>query len=107
MKSVINSVEEILEFISEKKSSYRFIIIKFSTEWCPPCKKIKEVTKRLEEERKDVFIIEIDAEKSFQLSRDPMFDVFSVPTMFLFDKGSFVRKINGYIDLESLKKFLT
>lgn len=107
MKSIINSVEEILEFISEKKTFYRFIIIKFSTEWCPPCKKLQEVTKKLEDERKDVFVLEIDAEKSFQLSRDPMFDIFSVPVMFLFDKGIFVRKIDGYIELESLKNFLT
>jgi len=105
MKIVIDNVEQIAKLISEK-NSYEFTLVKFSTEWCSPCKKLQEVIKKIEIERKDVFVLEIDAEKSFQISRDPIFDVFSVPVMFLFRKGIFQKRIDGYIDLETLKKLL-
>ncbi|CAI2188162.1 15694_t:CDS:2 [Funneliformis geosporum] len=51
---------------------------------------IKELQKNIEvllEEKKDMEVIEVDAEKFPRLAQNPEFNVLSVPTIFLFRKG--------------------
>lgn len=103
MKILIDNIKELNYFLKED-NSFDFILVKFSTKWCSPCKNLQKVIDDFEKERPDVLILEIDAEESFEISQNFMFNVLSVPTIFLFKNGEILRRVDGYIDLESLKK---
>jgi thioredoxin-related protein len=64
---------------------------------------MQTIIDEFEKERKDVLILEIDAEKSFSISQDSKFNVLTVPTLFLFRNGKIIKRIEGYIDLDSLR----
>lgn len=103
MKILIDDIQK-LDYFLKEDNFHEFILVKFSTKWCPPCKKLQNVINDFDKERSDVLILEIDAEKSFEISQAPAFNVLSVPTIFLFKNGELLRRVEGYIDLESLKK---
>ncbi|WNE41772.1 MAG: Thioredoxin [Mycoplasmataceae bacterium] len=103
MKILIDDIQKLNYFLKED-NFHESILVKFSTKWCSPCKKLQNVINDFDKERPDVLILEIDAEKSFEISQDPAFNILSVPTIFLFKNGELLRRVEGYIDLESLKK---
>jgi hypothetical protein len=57
-------------------------------------------------ERKDLVVLEIDAEKFPKLSQKTEFNVISVPSLFLFRQGSIVKKISGLLSVLQLKQFI-
>jgi len=103
MKILIDDIQK-LNYFLKGDNFHEFILVKFSTKWCSPCKELQNVINDFDKERPDVLILEIDAEKSFEISQDPAFNILSVPTIFLFKNGELLRRVEGYIDLESLKK---
>jgi len=60
------------------------ILVKFSTAWCGPCKILQGNIEKLLETKNDLAVLEIDAEKFPELAQRPDFNVYSVPTIFLF-----------------------
>lgn len=59
-------------------------LMKFSAEWCAPCKAYDPILTSLEESREDVEVVRIDIEESPDLASQ--FDVQSVPYT-VFKKG--------------------
>jgi len=89
------------------------VLVKFSTAWCPPCqvlqKNIKELLSELEksaEQRKDLVVLEVDAEKFPRLAQRSQFSVFSVPTIFLFHQGKMIKKGSGSMSIQQLREFI-
>ncbi|CAG8774571.1 8734_t:CDS:2 [Gigaspora margarita] len=88
------------------------VLVKFFTDWCGPCKTLQESIKKLlteweqAKEKKDLVVLEIDAEKFPELARRPDFNVYSVPALFLFRKGKMVKKGGGSLNVPQLKDFL-
>lgn len=105
MKVFFNDIYDVENFISEN-NSFEFILLEFSTKWCFSCKKLKKVIENIKKNRDDLLILEMDAEESFRISQNPKFSVLSVPTIFIFKKGHFVKKIEGYVEPSSLEKIL-
>ena|SRR5438034_1136959 len=81
--------------------SDKLILIKFFTTWCTPCHELQRNIEQLLQERKDVVVLEIDAEKFPELAQRPEFNVRAVPALFLFRQGNQVRSV------EQLKKFIS
>lgn len=88
------------------------VLVKFFTNWCGPCKTLQESIKKLlteweqAKEKKDLVVLEIDAEKFPELARRTEFNVYSVPALFLFRKGKMVKKGGGSLSVPQLKDFL-
>jgi thioredoxin-like negative regulator of GroEL len=53
-----------------------------------------------------LIVIEIDAERFPELAQRELFDVKSVPTLFLFLAGKKIKERRGYLSEEELKNFL-
>jgi len=86
------------------------VLVKFFTEWCGPCKVLQNNIKSLltelgqtKEKKEDLVVLEIDAEKFPELAQRPEFNVYSVPTLFLFRQGKMLKKTSGSLSVPQLK----
>jgi len=57
-------------------------------------------------EKKDLVVLEVDAEKFPRLVQRPEFNVRSVPSLFLFRQGEMTKKVSGNISVIQLKEFI-
>jgi thioredoxin-like negative regulator of GroEL len=57
-------------------------------------------------EKKDLIVLEVDAEKFPRLAQKSEFNVRSVPSLFLFRKGEMTKKVSGNISNLQLKEFI-
>lgn len=107
MLKIVKSVAEFDSFIKQNLNVP--VLIKFFIENCYPCRQLKssEHWKVLEKEDKnELIVIEIDAERFPELAQRELFDVKSVPTLFLFLAGKKIKERRGYLSEEELKNFL-
>src|SRR6185436_11415417 len=88
----------------------KLVLVKFSTTWCPPCrvlqKNIQGLMAELEKSaapKKDLLVLEVDAEKFPRLAQREQFRVSSVPTIFLFQQSKMIRKNNGVLGGQKLR----
>ncbi|CFW93453.1 putative Thioredoxin [endosymbiont DhMRE of Dentiscutata heterogama] len=96
-----------------QKNHDKLVLVKFSTAWCPPCqvlqKNIGELLTELEKTaapKKELLVLEVDAEKFPQLAQRTQFRVSSVPTIFLFHQGRMIKKGSGSLSVQQLREFL-
>ncbi|RHZ37776.1 thioredoxin family protein [endosymbiont GvMRE of Glomus versiforme] len=108
-----NSVDPIGSFLKEnnpqffKESKKYPLIIKFSANWCPPCRQLQEeINKFLQlPENKDLLFLEIDVEKHSSLAQK--LNIMSIPTTFLFFQEKVIKDPQvGKMDLSQLREFV-
>ncbi len=87
------------EFEKESKKDTN-IILKFTAEWCAPCKYLAPIFKEVSEEIDSDFY-EVDVDKNTELAQE--FSILSVPTIVITRKGHEISRINGAMPKESLK----
>jgi len=92
--------EKELELFLQRNQD-KLILIKFFTTWCTPCQELQASIEQLQRERRDIEILEVDAERFPEVAQRPEFSVRSVPTLILWRKGSGIRS------LDQLKKFIS
>ena len=81
------------------------VLVDFTAEWCGPCKMMKPVLEELHQKMgDDVRIIKIDIDQSPQAST--FYNVNSVPTLILFQKGNILWRQSGVIPAPSLQKII-
>ncbi len=72
----------------------KMIILKFSADWCMPCKRLAPIVRETAQEcSNDIIVIEIDIDNAPTL-RD-MFSVSAVPTLIYFKNGRQVDRTHG------------
>ena len=82
------------------------VLVDFSAEWCGPCKMMAPILKELKVEVKEsVKIIKIDVDKSPQAAS--VYQVQSVPTLILFQKGQILWRKSGVASAKELIKVIT
>ena len=97
---------------SNKKESFGEIIngftpvlVDFSAEWCGPCKMMKPVLEQLHQQLGDkVRILKIDIDKSPSAAN--AYQVQSVPTLMLFQKGRSLWRQSGVLQVAQLKTII-
>jgi len=91
----------------------KLVLVKFSTSWCPPCQSLQKSIEKLEEQQKDLIVLEVDADRFTQLKyqeQDQKFQqlaVYSVPTLFLFRQGKMVKEGHGSMSVQQLREFIS
>lgn len=101
--SKITHVDE--KGLQEAINNNQLVLVDFFATWCGPCKMLTPELEKLAEDMGDkVAIVKVDIDKSPELARQ--FDVFSVPTLFVFENGQVARKSAGYQPAEKLKQLL-
>lgn len=95
--------EELATFLAQNQKQVR--LVKFSAEWCPPCRKLQENLGKLIEENPQVVILEVEVEKFPHLAQRPEFQISALPTLFLFRPSSTeMEKKAGLQSLPQLKE---
>ena len=77
----------------EMMNSDKPIIIDFSADWCYPCKEMSLIFEELSKEIKDIKFVKIDVEEEPNLA--VQFNVMSIPTFMIINKGDEVDRISG------------
>lgn len=101
MNPTANKTETFGDIICSDKP----VLVDFSAEWCGPCKMMKPVLEELHSKMGDaVRILKVDIDKSPQVST--VYNVTSVPTLILFQKGNILWRQSGVVPAVSLQKII-
>ena len=80
-------------------------VIKFSMEFCQPCKQLKPIFDEVIQEINDIKVVEIDVEEHPDVASS--YGVRSVPTVIIVDENDkIVAMKSGYMNKEELEKFI-
>lgn len=81
------------------------VLVDFSAEWCQPCKLMKPILQELHEKMgNEIRIIKVDIDQSPAASS--FYNVTSVPTLMLFQKGKILWRQPGVVPAVSLQKII-
>ena len=101
MKTTTNKTETFSDIIRGDKP----VLVDFFAEWCGPCKMMKPILEELHEKMgHDLRIIKVDIDKSPMASS--VYNVTSVPTLMLFQKGNVLWRQPGVVPAVSLQKII-
>lgn len=81
------------------------VILDFWADWCMPCKMQSQILDEFIKEIGDVVKIgkvNVDEEAALALK----YQIMSIPTLVLMDKGVFVKRVSGVQQTEELKEFI-
>lgn len=97
-------------FASKADKTVKAQIIKFASPMCIDCKKVDKVLKELHPKyEENITFIEIPVQNNDEYTKSQIekYNITLVPTMiFLNSKGQKIKKIEGYIDKDSLDKIM-
>lgn len=84
------------------------IVVDFWAEWCGPCKMIAPILSEIATEQAGVTIAKLNVDENPEIAM--RYNVMSIPTLLIFDKGEVRKKIVGAKGkgqlLEELNEFL-
>jgi thioredoxin 1 len=94
-----------VNFDSEVIKSTVPVVADFWAEWCGPCKMIAPVLRDLGRDYKDrIKIAKIDVDAEGELAQQ--FNVVSIPTILVFNKGQVVKQQIGAVPRQILEKMI-
>jgi len=79
-------------------------VVKFSAEWCAPCKKMETLINKMEKEFHNIKFFDVDVDKCNMLAKK--YKVKSLPTLIFFIDKKEKNRITGAILTEPLRKIL-
>jgi len=92
-------------FDAEVMKSAVPVVADFWAEWCGPCKMIAPVLKDQARDYKDkIKIAKIDVDAEIELAQQ--FNIVSIPTILVFNKGQVVKQQIGAVPRPALEKMI-
>lgn len=80
------------------------VMVKFTAEWCAPCRAIQPAIDAVVQDRRDVTVLHVDVDAEQRLAE--RFAVRTVPMMFVFRGGRPVGQMVGNASRATLEKLL-
>lgn len=85
--------------------SKKRVLVDFFAAWCGPCKMMAPVLEEMASETNDVVFAKVDVDVSGELAG--RYNISSIPTLILFDKGKATNQITGAVGKTQLKAFVS
>lgn len=79
-------------------------VVDFFATWCMPCRMLKPILEKIEQERKDIKFYELDVQECEQIAM--RYRIFSVPTIVCFKNGKKIDSLVGANPYEDVLAFL-
>lgn len=73
--------------------SDKAVVVDFWAEWCGPCKKVAPILGEIAEERDELAITKLNVDDNPDIAMK--YNVMSIPTLIVFDKGEVIGRITG------------
>lgn len=99
MVKLIKTEEEFNREIMNDK-----VVVDFFANWCGPCKMLAPIVEEVSNELEKITFIKVDIDEMESLPRQ--FDIMSIPTLLVFEKGELIKRHTGYIDKDELVQFI-
>ena len=89
--SVVTITKE--NFQKEVVESEKRVLLDFWASWCGPCRMLSPVVDEIAEERTDIKVGKVNVDEQQELAAT--FNVMSIPTLIVLDKGQVVNQSGG------------
>jgi thioredoxin 1 len=101
----VKQVSDRKSWESDVMSSTKPVFVDFWAEWCGPCRMVSPVIEELAEEYGDkVNFVKVNVDEANELASK--YNVFSIPTLAIFNKGQIVAQQVGAASKESYKNMI-
>lgn len=85
-------------------NSDKKVLVDFWASWCGPCKMLAPTVEEVAEERPEYLIGKINIDEQPELS--DKYNIMSIPTLVVFEKGQEIKRSTGVIPKESILEML-
>ncbi len=79
------------------------VLVDFYADWCGPCKMLAPVLEEISD-KISIDILKVDVDKFPDIAE--RYNVFSIPTIYIIDKGEILKSHTGYLNPTELLSFI-
>lgn len=99
MELNIQNKEEFIEKIKQGK-----VLVDFYAVWCGPCNMLSPLIEKLCEDHPEILVIKINVDEAPEIAAQ--YNIYSIPTLLLFNDGELKKTQTGFLPEPSLKRFV-
>ena len=97
-------IKDSAQFETEVLKAEKPVIVDFWATWCGPCQMMAPELEKIDNSRNDVIVAKVDVDEVPELA--VKYNIVSIPTIYLFEKGENTKKAVGFMPSSVLCKTL-